>query len=198
MKFSVNKLIYNLIFKLKRALFFLVYKKCFCFLGSGTYIVAPFRFDGESRISLGNNVFIQRGIWLYCEQSDDSLAKLEIGNGCVFGYNNHITCVKEVKIGDNVLTANNVYISDNSHGYNNVNIPIMYQPIVFKGCVSIGCGTWIGENAVIIGANVGKNCVIAANAVVTKNIPDYCVVAGVPAQVIRRYDVNSKKWISQL
>ena len=56
-----------------------------------------------------------------------------------------------------MLTANNVYISDNSHGYEDVSRPIMQQPVVFKGPVSIGEGSWIGEN-VIIGADIRRNC----------------------------------------
>jgi acetyltransferase-like isoleucine patch superfamily enzyme len=60
----------------------------------------------------------------------------------------------------------------------------------------IGDGSWIGENACIIGAHVGKNCVIGANAVVTSDIPDYSVAVGVPAVVIKRFDAPSKMWIS--
>lgn len=57
-------------------------------------------------------------------------------------------------------------------------------------------GTWIGTNAVIVGnVHVGKNCVIGANSVVTKDIPDYCVVAGVPATIIRKYDELSNSWL---
>ena len=64
-----------------------------------------------------------------------------------------------------------------------------------KKPVIIGEGSWIGENVCIIGASVGKHCVIGANAVVTKDIPDYCVAVGTPAKIIKKYDTKIKKWI---
>lgn len=159
-------------------------------------MVAPFRIDGGDRIELGAGTFIQRGSWLYCGEIDKQHPPaMRVGKRCVFGYNNHITCVRSVDIGDFVLTANNVYISDNVHGYEDVSRPIIQQPVRFKGAVSIGSGSWIGENVSIIGAHIGKNCVIGANSVVTRDIPDYCVVAGVPAKVIRQYDPNSCSWV---
>ena len=169
----------------------------FRFLGRNAYLVAPFRVDGADNIELGEGVFIQRGGWLYCVGIDGVPASLRIGNGCVLGYNNHITAVRQVIIEDEVLTANNVYISDNLHEFENVAIPIMHQPVRFKSAVTIGAGSWIGENACIIGASVGRNCVVGANAVVIRDVPDFCVVAGVPAVVIRQYDPSSRAWLSR-
>ncbi len=121
---------------------------------------------------------------------------MKIGMGCVFGYNNHITAVGSVSIGDQVLTANNVYISDNVHAYGDITQPIMHQPVLVKGKVTIGDGSWIGENACIIGACIGRNCVIGANAVVTRDVPDYSVAVGAPAVVIRQYDMTKGEWVS--
>jgi acetyltransferase-like isoleucine patch superfamily enzyme len=121
---------------------------------------------------------------------------LLVGSGCVFGYNNHITAVRDVVIEDHVLTANNVYISDNLHSYEDVGVPIMHQPVRFKNAVVIGKGSWIGENVCIIGASVGKNCVVGANSVVTHDIPDFSVAVGSPAVVIRHYDRVASRWES--
>ncbi len=121
---------------------------------------------------------------------------MEVGEGCVFGYNNHITAIESVRIGDHVLTANNVYISDNLHCYEDIHLPIIHQPVRMKKEVEIGSGSWLGENVCIIGARIGRNCVIGANAVVTQDIPDYCVAVGVPARVIRYYDSVQLAWIS--
>lgn len=182
--------------KLARTWFAVTFRNTFRSLGSGAYLVAPFRLDGAERIEIGTGTFIQRGGWLYCGEIDrDYPPLLKLGEHCVLGYNNHITCVRSVEIGDFVLTANNVYISDNSHGYEDVARPIMQQPVVFKGPVSIGEGSWIGENVSIIGASIGRNCVIGANSVVTHDVPDYAVAVGVPARVIRQYDPDSRCWI---
>ena len=87
-----------------------------------------------------------------------------------------------------------MYISDNLHGFSDITIPILEQPIIQNGEVEIGDGTWIGENVCILGVKIGKNCVVGANSVVTKNIPDYCVAVGAPAYIIKRYCFDSKEW----
>src|SRR5690606_32270085 len=99
----------------------------------------------------------------------------------------HLYATGLVDIGNNVLIADKVYISDNLHSYEDVNIPIWKQPIKQLREVRIGNNSWIGENVCIIGANVGNHCVIGANSVVTKDIPDYCIAVGTPAKIIKRY-----------
>lgn len=81
-----------------------------------------------------------------------------------------------------------MYITDCDHEYRNVDIPIIDQGIVQKGQkVSIGDGSYIGINAVIVGnVKIGKHCVIGANSVVTKDVLDYCVAVGSPAKVIKK------------
>ncbi len=65
-----------------------------------------------------------------------------------------------------------------------------------RNTIIIGDGTWIGTNAVIVGnVKVGKNCVVGANSVVLDDIPDYCVVAGVPVKIIKMYNSKRGEWI---
>jgi acetyltransferase-like isoleucine patch superfamily enzyme len=156
----------------------------------------PYRIDGARGIELGAGSTLQRGGWLYCVSADNKPAQLRIGAGCDLGYNNHIACVRDLVIEDHVLTANNVYIADNVHSFEDISRPIMHQSVRFKRAVRIGSGSWIGENACIVGASVGRNCVIGANAVVTHDIPDYSIAVGIPAKVIRRFDPVRGEWIS--
>jgi acetyltransferase-like isoleucine patch superfamily enzyme len=120
--------------------------------------------------------------------------ELIIGDGTNIGNFNHIYATRSIIIGENVLTADKVYISDNLHGYEDINIPIIHQPIKQIGNVVIGNGTWIGENVCVIGVKIGKNCVIGANSVVTKDIPDYCVVVGSPSYIIKRFCQETNIW----
>lgn len=181
--------------RIQRAWFAAVHGPRFRRLGSKAFMQGPRRIDGASGMAIGDATFVQRGSWLYCQGIDGVAAQLTIGAGCAFGYNNHIVAVRDVTIGNSVLTANNVYISDSSHGYEDITRPIMSQPVQFKQSVSIGDGTWLGENVSVLGARVGRNCVIGANAVVTRDIPDYCVAVGIPARVIRHFDERLERWI---
>jgi acetyltransferase-like isoleucine patch superfamily enzyme len=162
--------------------------------GKSVAFFFPIRLDGMRYIAVGSNTSIQSNSWIYAEGQEGQIS-LSIGSGCVLGYNNHITAIQNVIIGNNVLTANNIYISDNYHDYEDIKVPILKQPVKFKGNVEIGDGTWLGENVCVIGAKVGKNCVIGANSVVTKDIPDYSVAVGSPAKIIKKFDLARSEWI---
>ena len=90
--------------------------------------------------------------------------------------------------------ADKVYLSDNLHSYLNIDLPVIDQQIQQTNPVLIGDGAWIGENVCVIGASVGRNSVIGANSVVTKDIPDYCIAVGSPAIIIKRYNADTKQW----
>lgn len=182
--------------KIGRLWFTYFNKHSFKELGKDSFFEYPYRVDGGDRIEVGAKTVLQRGGWLYCQGIEGVSPLFKIGSGCVFGYNNHFTCVRDVVIGDNVLTANNVYISDNLHEYEDITVPIIQQPVRFKRNVVIGSGSWIGENVSIIGAHIGKNCVIGANSVVTRDIPDFSVAVGVPAIIIKQYDHEQDRWIN--
>ena len=162
--------------------------------GRMTHLRPPYRLEGAEFIVMGEHTAFQRGAWLYCVPLNETTGQLRIGSKCVFGYNNHITAIQDVVIEDEVLTANNVYISDNVHTYEDIHTPIIRQPVRFKGRVTIGRGSWLGENAVILGVSVGRNCVVGANAVVTRDVPDRCIVVGAPAKIIRHYDEAVATW----
>jgi len=118
------------------------------------------------------------------------VTKSLIGDFC------HIAAVRKVVIADNVLMANRIYISDNVHTFADINQSVIDQPVAFKNEVTIGEGAWLGENVCVIGASVGKNSVVGANSVVTKDIPDFCVAIGTPARVVKKFDFATQKWVS--
>jgi acetyltransferase-like isoleucine patch superfamily enzyme len=172
----------------------LFYRPLFKSMGERSVVVKPLKFTNPQHISIGNKVSIYHNTWLLTLQISEKEPELVFGDGTTIGHFNHITCVNKVTFGKHVLTADKVYVSDHLHGYEDVSTPICFQPVLPKGEVSIGDGTWIGENVSIIGVKIGKNCVIGANSVVTKDVPDFCVAAGVPARVIKRYNKETGKW----
>lgn len=101
-----------------------------------------------------------------------------------------------MSLGKCVLIGPNVYISDQNHTYSDISVPIMQQGYTTKGPLSIGDNTWIGTHACIIGnITIGKGCVIGANSVVTKDVPDYSVVVGNPGKIVKQYDLQKCEWV---
>jgi serine acetyltransferase len=112
---------------------------------------------------------------------------LRIGDRCVIGRGSNIIAHHSLEIGDDVFTGPYVYITDQNHSYADTEVPVGRQWPV-NSSVVIGAGTWLGTGAVILpGAAIGRNVVVAAGAVVRGKVPDYAVVGGVPAKVIREY-----------
>lgn len=100
-----------------------------------------------------------------------------------------------VKIGNDVLLAQNIIISGLNHGYEDVNIPISKQPVTTRQIV-LEDECWIGSNSVIVsGARIGKHSIVAAGSVVNRDVPDYCIVAGNPAIIKKKYDFDKKEWV---
>ena len=160
-------------------------------MGSGCRIVNPLKIKGLNRISLGNGVIINPLAWLQVEHID---GQLHIDEGTILGHMNHIYAYKDIYIGKNVLTADKVYISDCLHEYKDIDIPIMHQATIALAPIVIGEHTWLGENVVVLGANIGKHCIIGSNSVVTKDIPDYSIAIGSPARIIKKYNTTLKTW----
>jgi acetyltransferase-like isoleucine patch superfamily enzyme len=147
-------------------------------------------------ISIGDRVIVKEEGWIEANPLDNNCL-LSIGTGTSIGYFCHIYAMQKVEIGANVLMGSGVYIADCTHDYQDISRPIIAQSPRFVAPVSIGAGSWIGQHAVVLGTRVGKHCVVGANSVVTADVPDHCVVAGSPAQIIRQYDPVTEKWINK-
>ncbi len=113
---------------------------------------------------------------------------VRIGDRCLIGRGSSIIGHWSIDIGDDVFTGMNVYVTDQNHGYENLEEPIGTQQPSEKA-VTIGAGSWIGSGAVILpGAQIGCHVVVGANSVVGGVIPDNSVVVGAPGRVVRRHD----------
>ena len=163
--------------------------------GNRTFLQPHTIYRGEKYISLGDYVSIAAYGFLtacaYYAKPDQHLSPtLTIGNNCSIGAHSHITCTHSITIGDNLLTGPNVLITDNAHGEAErelLDIAPNYRPLYSKGPVVIEDNVWIGEKASIMpGVHIGKGAIIAANSVVTHDVPAYAVVAGVPAKLVRQ------------
>lgn len=192
---SIIKKIFSIYPRIKYWSWYLANKKKYKKLGRGSFIKKPLNINGSNNIELANNVFVGYKSWLAAlPLTGEATCSLQFGEGCSIGNFNHIYATKKIVLGKYVLTADKVFISDNLHGYEDITTPIIQQPIKQLNDVYIGDGVWIGENVCIVGASIGKQSVIGANSVVTKNIPDYSVAVGSPAYIIKRYCFETKQW----
>ena len=119
---------------------------------------------------------------------------VRIGDRCLIGKGSGIVGHFEIVIGNDVWTGHHVYITDQNHGYEDLDLPIgrQHQP---AGPIRIGSGSWLGHGtSVLAGATIGAHCVIGAGSVVTGDIPDNSVAVGVPARVIRHF-APGEGWI---
>ena len=148
------------------------------------------RLVGAKHISIGSDTVVHEYSRLMTNCLIEGVTpELVIGSDCNIGSRAMITACRSIVIGDHLLTGSNVLITDNAHGastYEQMQLPPLQRPTTSKGGVRIGNNVWIGNNACIMpGVTIGDGSIVAANSVVTKDIPPYSVAAGVPAKVVK-------------
>lgn len=155
--------------------------------GQSVYIGKHCSLKGKHHITLEDFVTVRPYVQIW-----SGGGTVRIGKGSEIGERCRISIANSLEIGEKVLLSPNVYITDCDHEYGNIDVPVIDQGIVQRGQkVSIGEGSYIGINAVIVGnVKIGKHCVIGANSIVNKDIPDFCVAVGCPAKIIKSYNEN--------
>ncbi|MET0663654.1 MAG: acyltransferase [Ilumatobacteraceae bacterium] len=159
--------------------------------GDGSVICfPPNALFNEQYISIGDDTMFGPQITLSAGmvpgQEMVSDVVITVGDRCLFGKGSGIVGHLEIVIGDDVWTGHHVYITDQNHGYADLDLPISRQ-VMPERPVSIGSGSWLGHGTVVLpGATIGRHVVIGANSVVTGELPDNCVAAGVPARVLKK------------
>lgn len=187
--------------KLKTSSLFRKIKPYGIIIPKSSFFEKPNLVIGGGNMHIGESCTIGHSAWLAAYENYRGQCfkpKLIIGNNVKIGNFVCITCIDEITVEDGCLFSEYVYISDHYHGYDPIdNIEPAKQPLFSKGKVRIGCNTFVGYRVTILsGVTIGKNCVIGAHSVVTKSFPDYSMVAGVPAKIIKRYDFERRDWIS--
>ena len=180
--------------KISRLIKYIYYKNKLGRYGLHSDMDSPLRLMGAKNIFVEDYVEIHYKAWLSALPLTGKEPVLRIGEGSVVGDFSHIFATESIVIGKNVLIANNVYISDNSHGYEDISTPIYRQTVRQLASVTVGDNSWLGEHVAIMGASIGRHCIIGANSVVTRDIPDYSIAVGSPAKIIKRYDFETETW----
>ena len=159
----------------------------FASFGARSTIEVPVRLSGEAGIAIGDDVFVGAGCWLQAIADDTGrIGEVVIGDGTNIAGGCVVSAARMIRVGERVLIARNVYISDHAHAFGDPRRAILAQGISQIGAVEIADGAWIGQNVVICpGVRIGRGAVVGANAVVRQDVPDHTVAAGVPARLIR-------------
>ena len=167
------------------------YKASFGRFGNVSYIGKPISLLGRKHIFIGDKVRIQPGIRMEAANGGSIIVR----NNTSIGQNVHITAdEEELEIGENTTILGNSFITNIDHDYQRINVHIMDQERIVK-TTKIGENCFIGFGACIqAGTILGKQCIVGANAVVRGSFPDYSVVVGVPARIVKQYDPTTKRW----
>ena len=160
----------------------------------------PLDIRGRKYIDMGRRLTTGVGYRLEAF-SEDGKKKMFFGSDVQINDYVHINAMCKVEIGNNVLIASHVYISDNSHGIykgspkdSRPDVPPIKRDYYIKP-VSIGNNSWICEGVLILpGVKIGIGCILGAHSVVNKNVPDYSIAVGNPAYIIKRYDFSRNGW----
>ncbi|WP_110791784.1 MULTISPECIES: DapH/DapD/GlmU-related protein [Enterobacteriaceae] len=161
----------------------------------------PFDCRGKNKMAIGDGFTTGR----YCRieaYGDTDKPVISIGKNCQINDSVHIAAAESIRLGDNVLIASRVFITDLNHGsYSgshhsspdelSVSRPIVTNPVM------IGNNVWLGEGVVVLpGVTIGDCAIIGANSVVTRDIPAKTIAVGNPAKVIKIYDDAERKWVA--
>lgn len=191
------------IFKFLLYLYTFSLRNKFHSFGKGSMIKPFLNSSHEEYISIGNHVNIGSFCRItvstefggYTVKSKNNI-RLKIGNNVDVGNNTFISANNNIQIGNHVIMSAYVFITDHDHGFIDIKKNLHEQPLTEKGSVVIEDNVFLGVKSTLLkNVTIGEYSVIAANSVVTKNVPPYSVVAGIPAKVIKKYDFKRKEWV---
>ena len=188
----VNRRTVDVMHKLQKEIYSSWVRHDFQTCGKGSFFGKFALLRGAKHIRLGAGLHIGRDVvWeLYEEQQGQHFTpQFIMGDGSSFGDGGHISCINKVEIGKGVRIGRKVFITDNAHGASDrsqLDTPPNFRPLYSKGPVVIEDCAWIGDMVCIMpGVTIGRGSIIGANAVVTHDIPPYCMAAGNPARIIK-------------
>jgi acetyltransferase-like isoleucine patch superfamily enzyme len=156
-------------------------------VGDGTVIddlvVLDAKGTSNRGITLGKGVFLGRGTILSCKDGD-----IDLGDHVNIGFNSEVFSGSRVTVGAHGLFAAYTYLVGGGHEFSRADVPVIEQERVSQG-ITLGENVWLGTGVKVLdGVTIGRNVVVGAGAIVTKNLPDGVVAAGMPARVVRRRD----------
>lgn len=169
-------------------------------IGQNSFILLPRKITNKKFVKIGRDCQIGRSLVLEPITSHGAQRfnpNIIIGNDVYIGRYCQIFSIDSVVIEDGCVLSEYIYISDSAHGFDPDGGLIMQQDLVSKGPIHIGKNSFLGYGVSLMpGVSLGKNCVVGINSVVTRSFPDFSMIAGTPAKLIKTYCVDRKQWIN--
>lgn len=168
------------------------YKVRFKQIGNFSYMGKPMYLQGTGRVKIGNKVRILPGVRIETYGTEGTI---EIKDNVSIGQNFHITSNRsKLIIGEDTTISGNVFVTNIDHDYKQIGVHILKQDFITRE-TRIGKNCFIGYGVAIqAGTILGKQCIVGANSVVRGEFPDYCVIVGAPAKVVKKYNSKSGNW----
>ena len=142
----------------------------------------------DGRLEIGPHTLLEPGCWITIGDN----ARVAIGEGCFLNLGTMVAAVDRIEIGDHVMFANNCFVGDSDHRYDDPTKPVTWQGFEPQGPVRIGSNCWFGANCVVTsGVEIGERCVIGANSVVTEDLPPRVIAAGSPAKPLKEIEFKA-------
>ncbi|MDX4975370.1 acyltransferase [Myroides odoratimimus] len=168
-----------------------IYKIFFGGFKLPSYIGTPVFLYGVNKIFIGKKVRIYPHIRLEVHGEN---SYIKIKDDVAIGQNVHITSGGSLVIGKSSTILANVFITNIDHEYKEIGKHVLEQPMKIKE-TQIGENCFIGiGSAIQAGTILGKHCVVGANSVVRGIFPDYCVIVGAPAKIVKKYNFETQRW----
>ena len=154
------------------------------------------------RMKLGDNIVVYKDVQfgVSCDRREEpGEPVIVIEDGCIIVRRCQISAKNRIHLEPNVIVSASALIMDHGHSVANMNLSIKEQGLTPGGTIRIGEGSWIGHGAAIVCSSgeltLGRNCIVAANSLVTRSFPAYSVIAGNPARAVKQLDRSTGEWV---
>ena len=146
------------------------------------YVVLDAKGEANEGIRIGKNVYLGRNTILSCKEGS-----IYLDDYCNISANCTLLSETEVRLGKYCFLAGHCFlVAGGNHTYEDISLPIMFQPSFSRGGIKIGEDVWLAAGTIVLdGVSIGKGCVVGAGSVVTRSLPEYSIAWGSPAQVER-------------
>lgn len=155
-----------------------------------SHIGVPIFTYGLKRVTVKKRVRIMPGVRIETHKQGTIVFEEEVS----IGQNFHITSAGSLVIGNNTTISGNVFVTNIDHEYSQIGVHILDQSMIVKETY-IGPNCFLGFGVAIqAGTKLGRHCVVGASSVVRGTFPDYSVIVGIPARVVKRFNLETKVW----